>query len=512
MFESSCVLSRFQEGGRFREHLNKVPYSEEAVSQNDFSIIIKLEDGVVVGHAVRRGGVNLEDISEIFPAAGSNGHQEETKEQEEDQGVSAAAPPPYPDTFSDVERSFKHAMLMYRNSVIEVIRLSPIFAAVFLGKSIQDIAKTRGTKREDLSSEAIHVYSLPDHAAFSINRHAEKSDALIAGARHLPEISTIGIISSYDAILTDLLKVVFKLKPEIIMTSDREIKFSDLVEFGSIEEARESIVSQEIEGAIRQSHHDQFAWMERKFGMPLTKNLEVWPDFVELCERRNLLTHTGGVVSRQYLKNCEAHGKKCDLKPGDRLEVDVQYFRSAIEIVSEVGFKLIHTLWRKFSPSEREAADEALNALGMDLIANKRYSLAERILQFGVDQKHHHSDLIRRMMVVNLANAAKLGGHKDRCNKALSAHDWSATSYQFQICVAAVKNDFPEVVRLMCMGADVLELSSSQFRDWPVFKDARTNAEVQKTFEQTFGEPLHLASEKTVSSDVMSDEVLAPES
>ena len=111
-------------------------------------------------------------------------------------------------------------------------------------------------------------------------------------------------------------------------------------------------------------------------------------------------------------------------------------------------------------------------------------------------------------MVVNLANAAKLGGHKDRCDAALSSHDWSATSYQFQICVAAVRNDFNEVVRLIRMGGKVLDLSPSDFRDWPVFHDARSNVDVQSAFEQVFGERLSIASEKTTSQEVVLDEAV----
>lgn len=484
------------------------------MSQEDFHIIIKLVNGKVTGHSIKRGELTPEEISDIFSQelmADEKSAETKSPKQEEGRQASATTPCPYPESFSDVERSFNQAMLMYRKSVVEVIKVSPLIAVVFLDNNIQRIAKERGTKREDLSSDDVHVYSLPEHAAYRVNRHVDQSQALIEGARHLPKISTIGIISSYDAILTDLLKVIFRLKPEIIMTSDREIKFSDLIEFDSIDAARESIISQEIEGAIRQSHHEQFSWMEKKFSIKLRQGLDVWPEFVELCERRNLLTHTGGVISKQYLKNCEDHGKKSDQEVGNKLDVDVEYFKSAIEIVSEVGFKLIHTLWRKFAPGQRKDADIALNSLGMDLIANRQYSLAEKILQFGVDQKQHHSDLLKRMMVVNLANAAKLGGHKERCDKALSSHDWSATSYQFQICVAAVRNDFAEVVRLMNLGGKVISLTPSDFRDWPVFIDARKDVDVQEAFEHVFGERLNIASEKTISSEPISDEVMDEE-
>ena len=245
--------------------------------------------------------------------------------------------------------------------------------------------------------------------------------------------------------------------------------------------------------------------MEKKFGVKLRVGLDIWPDFIELCERRNLLTHTGGVVSDQYLQNCAEYGRKSSLLTGDKLGVDIDYLTKSIGIVTEIGSKLIHTMWRKFAPDQREDADSRLNGLGMDLIAAKEYDTAIKILDFGVNQRQHFSELYKRMMVVNLANALKLSGNHARCDKVLSKHDWSATSYQFQICVAAVRDDFEEVCRLLRMGEGVIEISPSNFRDWPVFIEVRKKPVVQETFETVFGEALFESESLTEndSSDVV---------
>tara|TARA_R110000737_G_scaffold326910_1_gene340871 strand:+ start:117 stop:1592 length:1476 start_codon:yes stop_codon:yes gene_type:complete len=461
------------------------------MSDDDFFIIIKKVDGEIKGHTIRHGKIDKDIISSIFSKADKVSSETESSPSEENSDSEKNDTySPFPECFRDVEQAFSQSMLMYRRSVVEAIKFAPLFAGIMLRSSAEAIATSRGTKREDLSTEEIHVYSLPGHAFVRVKRHTNRADALVEGAQYLPKISTIGIISSYDAILSDLLRVIFRQKPEIIFTSDREVKFSELLELKTLEAVRDSIISNEIESVIRNSHHEQFSWMEKKFGMKLREGLDIWPDFIELCERRNLLTHTGGVVSDQYLRNCEHHGRKSKRQVGEKLEVDVDYLTSAIDIVSEVGYKLIHTMWRKFLPDERKQADSVLNETGMNLIAAREYNLAEELLRFGVGQKQHSSDLIKRMMIVNLANAAKLGGNKGRCDKALSSHDWSATSYQFQVCVAAVRNDFQEVKRLLKLGGDVIEITSSDFRDWPVFKDARDDAEIQIVFEEVFGEPL----------------------
>ena len=458
---------------------------------NDIHILIKKIDGDIKAHAILVGPIDNERVENTF--AKTEAESSETDDSAtntptvQEKGELGS---PFPEDFRGVERSFTQAMLMYRKSVVETINFAPVFAAGMLGVSVERVANSHGIKRDDLSTDEIFVHSAPDHAFGLINRFIDQSNALIEGAQHLPKIATIGLISSYDAILSDLLQVIFKQKPEIVFTSDRVVKFSELLELDTLEAVRDSIIGNEIEGVIRQSHHEQFEWMEKKFGMKLREGLDIWPDFIELCERRNLLTHTDGVVSEQYLKNCESHGKKAKSNVGDKLVADLAYLTFAINTVSEIGFKLIHTMWRKFLPDEREQADIVLNETGMDLIAAGEYDLAEVLLQFGVTQKRHSSDLLKRMMIVNLANAAKLGGNKDRCDRALSSHDWSATSYQFQICVAAVKNDFKEVIRLLKLGGSVIEITPSGFRDWPVFRDARKDKAVQVVFAEVFGEPL----------------------
>src|SRR5262249_20380427 len=157
------------------------------------------------------------------------------------------------------------------------------------------------------------------------------------GTAQLPQVMVVGLVSAYDAFLAHLLRAVFSIHPETVLTSEKSIKFSDLINYSSIEEARSSLIEREIDTVIRSSHHDQFAWMEQRFSIPLRDNLAVWPKFIELCERRNLLSHTGGTVSAQYLAVCKAHGVDVvGLKLGQKLIVTSEYLAEAVRTVYEI--------------------------------------------------------------------------------------------------------------------------------------------------------------------------------
>lgn len=61
------------------------------------------------------------------------------------------------------------------------------------------------------------------------------------GAKRLPEVMVIGLISTYDAFLSNLLRVILNKHDEIVLTSEKNIKFSELSKFESIENLRDRV-------------------------------------------------------------------------------------------------------------------------------------------------------------------------------------------------------------------------------------------------------------------------------
>lgn len=193
----------------------------------------------------------------------------------------------------------------------------------------------------------------------------------------------------------------------------------------------------------------------------------------------------------QYLAMCREFGVDLkDVKLGDELSVDLKYLRRAIAIISELGLKLVQVVWRKLQPDQIDEAATSLNEVGFELISQRRYQLAGKMLHFGLHtMKKHGSEQTRKMMVVNYANSEKLAGRKEKALEILNTEDWSAVSDQFRICVSAVKDDVPSVLALLETVAHANQVRKQEFRDWPVFYPLKDNAEFAVKFEKVFGEP-----------------------
>jgi len=136
---------------------------------------------------------------------------------------------------------------------------------------------------------------------------------------------------------------------------------------------------------------------------------------MEICERRNLLVHTDGIVSTQYLAVYREHNVDVkDIEVGRRLSINTKYYERAVSVIFELGIKLTKVVWRKLAPSEIGVAADELNELAYRLIVKRKYIEAITFLRFGLfELKKHGEEATRKRMVVNLANAEKLGGNKE---------------------------------------------------------------------------------------------------
>lgn len=375
------------------------------------------------------------------------------------------------------------------------MHVAPHVAQMIAVGELAEFVQKHGVKDDKASKPDTEVYEMDRGLQREFVIRQEQIVSAAEGLRLLPNILIIGLISTYDAFLASLMRVVCSKHPEIVLTSERQLTFKSLLEFSSIDDARRSIIDREIDAVIRRSHQEQFDWLEKHLSVKLRDKLTIWPDFVELCERRNLFTHTGGVVSAQYIKNCNDHKyKRTDIRIGQKLSADAKYFRSSVAIIHEIGLKLCYVFWRKFDGREVDEADSAFNQKCMDLIHDGSYSLAEALLSFSCGVRGV-KDRIRRMMVVNYANSVRLQGRKEEAKKVLSDHDWSASNQEFQLSVAAVSEDVAKVVQLMKeIGT---QMPAENYRDWPVFRGVRDDARVIEAFEKIYGKPLQLIENKS---------------
>lgn len=120
-------------------------------------------------------------------------------------------------------------------------------------KFIEDKAE----KLEKKNDEDNQTYAIPIAYSKEFERQKQKLEHMSTAFDLLPKNFLVSFVSQYDSFLGDLNKELLISKPELFNNSDRELKFRDLIEFNTIDDARDFLLEKEIETLLRKSHTEQ---------------------------------------------------------------------------------------------------------------------------------------------------------------------------------------------------------------------------------------------------------------
>lgn len=356
-------------------------------------------------------------------------------------------------------------------------------------RNVSNFIDVKGLEEKDENNEIYYRFSEEDSHTFEI---LDKSEKIASHAIEiLPNSLFVSLISQFDAFLGNLIKQIFLSKSEILNSSEKSISFAKLSELKSFEEAKEFMIEKEIEGVLRESHSEHFNWLENKLKIPLRKDLDIWKDFIEITERRNLLVHNDGLVTSQYLVICRQNGVEFETEPkiGEQLNVQDKYFIKAYNCLFEISVKLTQVIWRKLMPFDLESADESLNDICFSLVRKNNNKLAIVLLHFATDVlKKHYNEESKNVFIVNLALAYKLSKNIDECKKIVNSKDWSASSDKFKIAKAALCDEFDNTIKLMKKIGSNGEVTKLDYKAWPLFNELRKQKKFKIVFKEIFDE------------------------
>lgn len=451
-------------------------------AKKKFYVKLFKEKGKIVGHAVS----SQPDFQEI--------NAEPVKREK--QGTSGLEK-----GLRELLTRFENSMIIYMDFMPAIFVMTPFLSRELIVESLRKFLEQHNKKKTTVADGEVFELDVSNLGDFlSIT---EALDPSIDVLKSLTRNIMIGLIAVFDQHLPELIKLIVTKNPKILEGSERQWKSQEIVSFDSFEEFRAHLVDVEIDSLTRESHEQQVEWIQKKLNLePIRKNYPHWADLMEICQRRHLFAHTNGVISQQYLSNGEKYGYDCkDLNVGDVLGVNQKYYSQSVRRIFEFGVMLTHVVWRKLFPENTQVADEDMNELGFRLLKRGNYRLSTSLLKFALGLRGESNDRVRRMIVVNYASALRLSGDGDGAKKILDAQDWSAVDDDFRQCVAAVRGDVGEVVKLMKkLGSGGSE--SSKYRGWPVFFHIREDKKFVAAYEKMFGIPFRPSLKKRDSLSI----------
>jgi hypothetical protein len=299
----------------------------------------------------------------------------------------------------------------------------------------------------------------------------------------------LGLFSAFDAFTGQLIDAIFRRRTDLFASIDRTISFKEVLKAVDLLSLRAAVLGDELEAFRRLSYTEQFTDLRRRFDVSLT-GFPNWGRFIECSQRRNIITHCDGVVSQQYLDQCKGVGHVDNDLPklGETIAVSQDYFLDACELMIEVGAKLGHTLWRKVLPGELEDADKALNNLLYDALEAENWPRAKMFGEYACGQRKFSGELMRRHFVINFVQSIKWAGLDTDALKVLDSCDWSASSLEFRLAAAVLRDAYDEAAEVMRqIGKKTAIISATAYHTWPLFRVFRSTPQFEKAYSDVYG-------------------------
>lgn len=342
------------------------------------------------------------------------------------------------------------------------------------------------------AGDTFRIGKIEDAKIVSVISSLEKVNKIRDGLDYLPTAIFLSLIATFDTQMSDVVRSMLMIKSDRLKFSARQIPLSKVMSASSISEIIDEQIIEEVYLFSRGSHDEQVQFIEESFSIEIRKSWSRWSEFIEIFERRNLVAHGERLFTKRYVDICKSHElKDAASNLGKAVTLDHAYLTRSLTILSEFAILTIFMLWRKHVPGEKEAAFDAVNEVAFNCINSHRSRLASRVCEFAISLKNSGiKEATRLRLVVNLSSALMHLKEEGNANNVLNKEDWSATSDDFQISVAALRKDVVEVNRLMPMVKASERLSASEFRIWPVFDFIKDDESFREKYKEVYGEAL----------------------
>lgn len=140
----------------------------------------------------------------------------------------------------------------------------------------------------------------------------------------------------------------------------KHLTYEELLKIGDISLAKEFIIERHLDDLFRKNFNDWYEEVRKNLNIKKSDRLsQVIIDLSELYQRRNLLVHTDGIVSNQYLQNV----KNSSLSLGDMIDVDSIYLDRQINNLEFLGWFVYDGFLNRSLKDINEAFSELNNKI-----------------------------------------------------------------------------------------------------------------------------------------------------
>lgn len=310
------------------------------------------------------------------------------------------------------------------------------------------------------------------------------------------------LVNTWEKLLGELISWKLETSPDLT-SKERNISISEILRFESIDAIKKSLIDQEVFQFISsKTTIEQIRYFKDQFNVDLKSQFPFVEDLCEIVLRRHAIVHSGGIATKDYLNRlAKLKGASITVPEiGKSIPIDSNYIENAWSIIFSAGVILSHLVASKYAKNKKnknaeDKSDSFIINASFNLIKNSHFKAAKIILEYAKKLRlaKHTTDL---MVIINLAQTLKWLGNEKSSKQILSTIDWSSSSSNFRICVAALNEDIKLFKKELPIVAQEDSIKFSEFFDWPVFQKIKKDPDYITLLETTFNKKLTSRTDK----------------
>lgn len=353
-------------------------------------------------------------------------------------------------------------------------RLIRSFIPKSAGRSEEEVDESGG---ERLTSDELE--RLPAHVlrtGFEFHNRVWKGIPSANQQNLLHRSIITGIVGQFEVLLADVAHQFYRRAPRAIEADEKVLSVSELKQFTAIDEAVDYVVSRKIDDLLRGSASDWQQFFVKRLKVDLAKAAPEWPRFLEYIQRRHIIVHAGGRLSRRYLDNVDpALQQEYFGVPelGRRAELSAQYCTECLDAFDAVGSRFVAECWLKLHPDQRNEVETFLDDAIYTAMLNGSW---ETVLQLSGWAMGHEA-ISASMQLASRMNywlASKRVGNWGEVVDDVEGFDCSTLRPQYVLARASLVGDFDTFFQTIDAN-DGAGLDKRAWLEWPIFDEMRAD-------------------------------------
>lgn len=193
---------------------------------------------------------------------------------------------------------------------------------------------------------------------------------------------------------------------------------------------------------------------------------------LEAFQRRHVIVHNGGRVSRQYLDKVPVEYRSVQL--GTELPVEVDYLQKVADNLFVVDMSLVCVAAFKQLKNEKDlhAIEKKATAVSYELLQAERYEPVREMTKVYTQKTFRHSTSAL-MWTINGWLAQKRLGRFGECRKAVEKWHTGTLEPMYKLAKLALLDEHDEAFKIVEQIRGTKQLSQQQWEAWPLLRELR---------------------------------------